>query len=169
MAELIFAAHLLNYWDSNLTLIQGKLWKNQLSGSGIKVNYGEGVSDNSTNSETDALTLLAYNRAVISRIQALQKIVIKGPSSLSLILGGSKVNFNLTYVKGGIQNVTIAHGALPRGVKVAFLSTHQVEDGTNVTVIIWATTSARSGTVKFTVKGEDGLVGSIKVAVTVLK
>ncbi|MFI5419985.1 MAG: hypothetical protein ACHQ1H_03370, partial [Nitrososphaerales archaeon] len=72
LAYLIFLAHVLNISDDTISAIESTLWTNQLSTGGISVNYGSGASKSqvdSTNSETDASVLLAYDQDLISKIQ----------------------------------------------------------------------------------------------------
>ena len=73
LAYLIFLAHVLNISDDTITGVESALWANQnQSTGGISVNYGSGASKSqisSTNSETDASVLLAYDQDLISKIQ----------------------------------------------------------------------------------------------------
>ena len=73
LAYLIFLSRVLDISnDTIITAIESALWKNQLANGGIAVNYKGGATPgpiNSTNSETDASVLMAYDWNLISKIQ----------------------------------------------------------------------------------------------------
>ncbi len=64
LACLIYDAHVLNVWSSNLTIIEQTLWSHQLSNNHIALNYGSLIKNGISktyNAETDSDVLLAYN------------------------------------------------------------------------------------------------------------
>ncbi len=137
LAALIFDAKVLNVWNTNMSAIENELWSHQINDSGIAVNYGNGAN-NSTNSETDALTLMAYNAFLIYKIQ-YSVLLEFGHQQLQFAKGHSRT-FPLT-ISGQPQNVTLSYNAtLPNGVSIKFSSTVIVDStkGTKVNMTITA-------------------------------
>jgi hypothetical protein len=75
LAYLIYDAHVLNVWSSNLTIIEQTLWSHQLSNNHIALNYGSLIKNGISktyNAETDSDVLLAYNPTLIAKMQSLE-------------------------------------------------------------------------------------------------
>ena len=169
LAAIIFDAKVLNLWDDTMTAIQNELWNLQLPDGGIRTGYGSGEPTsqvNSTNSETDSLTLMAYNMNLISRIRYSVQLT-SNVHSLT-ISEGSSSSFNVTAI-GNDQDLTLSHAPLPIGIKLSFDKSATVGISNIITVKV--TKSAEPKTYQITIKatGEDLEKSSVNVSITVTR
>ena len=167
LAAIIFDAKVLNIWNTNMTAIQNELWSHQTSTGGIRTGYGSGEiasQVNSTNSETDSLTLMAYNANLISRIQ--YPVQLTSTVQSLAIKRGSSTTFNVIGM-GDDQNLTLSSGKLPTGIQLSFSKNTAVGISNIVTVKV--TSSATRGThpITITATGQDTKKGSVSVSLTV--
>lgn len=173
IAAVLFAAQVLNVniaSNSNLSKMQQVLWNNFLPGLGIKTGYGGG-HDNSTNTEASAFTLMAYNKALIRRVQLLQRIKLSGHGKKISMKRNAAREFNIEYVSGGNQIIILENATeLPSGISltnnITYLSYGQFNIAVNLT-----TTLALPGTypILLYVTGQDGWSASYLLTLTVRK
>ncbi len=172
IAVILFAAQVLNAnitSNSNLSQMQEVLWRNFLPGVGVKTGYGPG-HDNSTNTETNAFTLMAYNKALIRRVQSLQRVELKPQTEIKLRKGGH-AEFNITYLLGGNQTIDLTAQNLPNGLVLPPIINFSAYDNATIPVSVFATRLAKIGITSVTLcmAGEHGWKATLKIRIDIVK